>query len=60
MSKISSIIVFLGLFLVAGLANEQASDTQLLVALALAIVIGIYSLISSYGYRTKQINKDQQ
>lgn len=59
MSKLNCAIVFVGLFLVFGLANDQASNTQLLVALCLAIAIGLYSLVASSSYRSKQIKKEQ-
>lgn len=60
MSKVNAAIVFVGLFVVAGLANDQASNTQLFVALGLAIVLGVYSLIASSVYRSKKLNKEQQ
>lgn len=60
MSKVNAAIVLFGLFIVFGLANDQASDTQMLVALGLAIAIGVYSLVASSVYRSKQLKKEQQ
>lgn len=60
MSRINAIIILVGLLIVIGLANDQASVTQMWIALGLAIVLGVYSLIASSVYRSKKLNKEQQ